>query len=133
MMQKPYSSIICSFFSFSAFFSVTVDDAKTVLLDNLLVLLLLRFLLLLASVFALLRQFLEMLVNCSKVTLLQVPDNFFLFVVHYSSPILHKVLVEDLLGGVVVLYHLAVEGRNLLRVDGQSHMLAIVVELDVFR
>ena len=66
--------------------------------------------------------------HCSKLIkrdFCDAPDNFFLFVVHYSSPILHKVLVEDLLGGVVVLYHLAVEGRNLLRVDGQSHMLEI--------
>merc|ERR1719259_501909 len=97
-------------------FSMTVNLAESKFFNDSLVGFLLRLLLLLGSILTLFAQLLEMLVNFRKVTVLQVPDNLTLLLRHDLPPVLEEVLVEHVLGGVVVVQHLPVEGGGLLRV-----------------
>ena len=52
-----------------------------------------------------------------------IPDDLFLLFRHHFPPVLEEVFVEDLLGGVVVVQHLPVEGRHLLSLLSQLHHL----------
>lgn len=112
---------------------VPIDRAKTIFFGNLFVLLFESQLFFLGTVPVLLRLIHKISVVLFEVAFFQVCDFGTFLLRHDFPPIFEEVVVEDIFCGVIVVQHTSIKAGNFLRVLGQGHFLAVVVEADVFR
>lgn len=112
---------------------VAIDHTEAVLLDQRLVLVLLDQLLLLGGRLALLGFRLEEIEHLLEVALAEILNYLLLLGRHRLAEVLEEVVVEHILGAVVMIQHLGIEGGRLLRFLRQIQRLAVVEEANVAR